>query len=201
MGCLALPKIVDHEQQRRAVSLTAASTLAKFGLENTTLRTVAANHGCTKGLVQHYFADKEELLVGALSSVAEQRETRLASCSIDSKGLTRLQARLAALLPTNAQVINEWRVSIAFSARVALSLEMRNKLSTFNATQQREGMDCLRQAQKAGELRPGLNLRNSCRCLLALVSGLSLAVIMEEEALSGPIQRQILKTAIENLRH
>jgi AcrR family transcriptional regulator len=201
MECRALPKIVDHEQQRRAVSSTAASTLVKLGLENTTLRSVATNHGCTKGLVQHYFADKEELLIGALSSVAEQREARLASCNIDNKGLTRLQARLTALLPTNTQVIDEWKVSIAFSARVALSQEMRDKLSTFNAMAQRESMNCLRQAQKAGELRPGLNLRNSCRSLLALVSGISLAVIMEEDALSGPIQRQILKTAIENLRH
>ena len=201
MGCHALPKIVDHEQQRRAVSSTAASTLAKLGLENTTLRSVAANHGCTKGLVQHYFTDKEELLLGALSSVAEQREARLASCNIDNKGLTRLQARLTALLPTNTHVIDEWKVSIAFSARVALTQEMRDKLSTFNTMAQREGMNCLRQAQKAGELRPGLNLRNSCRSLFALVSGLSLAVIMEKDALSGPIQRQILKTAIENLRH
>lgn len=201
MECRALPKIVDHEQQRRAVSSTAASTLAKLGLENTTLRTVAANHGCTKGLVQHYFADKEELLIGALSSVAEQREARLASCSLNTKGLARLQERLAALLPLNSQVIDEWKVNIAFSARVALSQEMRDKLSVFNALQEREGMNCLRQAQKTGELKPGANLRNSCRGLMALVSGLSLAVIMDEEALSGPIQRQILKTAIENLRH
>lgn len=201
MGCRALPKIVDHEQQRRAVSLTAAGTLAKLGLESTTLRTVAANHGCTKGLVQHYFADKEELLIAALSAVAEQREARLASCSIDCKGLAQLQARLAALLPINFQVIEEWKVNIAFSARVALSQEMRDTLSAFNAMQEREGMNCLRQAQKAGELKSGVNLRNSYRGLMALVAGLSLTVIMAEEALSGPIQRQILKTAIENLRH
>ena len=36
-----MPKIVDHEQQRRELSSTVASTLAQLGLENTTLRAVA----------------------------------------------------------------------------------------------------------------------------------------------------------------
>jgi AcrR family transcriptional regulator len=201
MGYLAMPKIVDHEQQRRELSSTVASTLAQLGLENTTLRAVAANHGCTKGMVQHYFADKEELLLGALSSVEEQCEARLTRTSVKHKGLARLHARLAALLPTSPLVVDEWKVRFSFNARAALSQEMHDCLSHSHARHQRAGMSCLRQAQKAGDLRPGLNLRNSYRCLLALVSGLSLSVVVGGEGLSSSTQRQILKTAIENLRH
>ena len=64
-----MPKIVDSDQQRREISAQAAHWIASRGLETLSLRNVAALHGCSKGMVQHYFADKEELLFGALLHV------------------------------------------------------------------------------------------------------------------------------------
>ena len=61
-----MPKRVDHARQRRELAATAAAVVADAGLEQTTLRAVAARHGCTKGMVQHYFADKDALLLLSL---------------------------------------------------------------------------------------------------------------------------------------
>ena len=58
-----MPKIVDRDQQRREIAAQAAKWIAKRGLETLSLRSVAASHGCSKGMVQHYFLDKEELLL------------------------------------------------------------------------------------------------------------------------------------------
>jgi hypothetical protein len=78
---------------------------------------------------------------------------------------------------------------------------MRDRLRQFQTGYQKIGMSCLRQAQRAGDLKPGLSLRNSYRSLMALVSGMSVSVVTGEDGLSASSQRQILKTAIENLRH
>lgn len=196
-----MPKIVDHEQQRQQLSSTVANALAELGLENTTLRAVASRHGCTKGMVQHYFADKEELMVAALIHIEKQCAERLAAINGNHKGLSLLHARLDAQLPIDSEVLEEWKVRFSFSTRAAGSKEMRDRLRQFQDGYQKVGMSCLRQAQRAGDLKPGLSLRNSYRSLMALVSGMSVSVVTGEDGLSASSQRQILKTAIENLRH
>jgi TetR/AcrR family transcriptional regulator, transcriptional repressor of bet genes len=56
-----VPKIVDVEEQRAGIAAQAAIWIARNGIETLSLRNVAAAHGCSKGMVQHYFTDKEEL--------------------------------------------------------------------------------------------------------------------------------------------
>jgi len=196
-----MPKIVDHEQQRRELSSSVVSVLAQLGLENTTLRAVATRHGCTKGMVQHYFADKEELMLAALNYVEDQCAGRLAEVDGSYAGLARLHARLDAQLPTGPRVLEEWKVRFSLSSRAVLSQEMRDSLRQFQQGYQKVGLSCLRQARRAGDLRSGVSLANTYRGLMALVSGISVSVLTGEKGLSALNQRQILKTAIENLRH
>ncbi|MBT4521154.1 MAG: TetR/AcrR family transcriptional regulator, partial [Halieaceae bacterium] len=124
-----MPKIVDHEQQRRELSATVAQVVANNGLEQTTLRVVAASHGCTKGMVQHYFADKEELLLAALNYVEDCCEARMPAAGPELTGLALLQSRLYVQLPLKEDILQEWRVRLAFNTRAAFSDEMRSVLS------------------------------------------------------------------------
>jgi AcrR family transcriptional regulator len=195
-----MPKIVDHEEQRRKLSATVAQVVAELGLEHTTLRSVAAHHGCTKGMVQHYFADKEELLLGALAFVEDSCDTRMAQPKKQKVGLKLLQARLSAQLPLKPNIVEEWQVRLAFNSRAAISLDMREALSERHAEKLKVGVSCLRAAQKSGELKPDINLRNSYRSLEALVFGLGIGAVMDPGQLPAAAQRQILKTAIDDLR-
>ena len=195
-----MPKIVDHEEQRRKLSATVARVVAERGLENTTLRNVAAHHGCTKGMVQHYFADKEELLMGALAYVEDCCATRMSVRPQQQAGLDLLQSRLSAQLPLKPQIVEEWQVRLAFNTRAAISDDMRVALSERQAQQLKVGVSCLRAAQKSGELKPDINLRNSYRSLVALVFGLGVGAVMDPGQLPPAAQRKILKTAIDGLR-
>ena len=98
-GDTQMPKIVDHDEQRRSLSATVVSLIAEVGLEHTTLRSVADAHGCTKGMVQHYFANKEELLLGALNYVEDCCEERMMSFQDKYEGLELLEKRLQSILP------------------------------------------------------------------------------------------------------
>lgn len=195
-----MPKIVDHEEQRRQLSATVAQVVAELGLENTTLRTVAAHHGCTKGMVQHYFADKEELLLGALAYVEDCCADRMLERGQEDAGLDLLQSRLAAQLPVKPQIVEEWQVRLAFNTRAAISGDMRSALAERHARQQKVGVNCLKAAQKSGELKPDVNLRNSYRALNALVFGIGVGAVMNPAQFPPAAQRQILQTAIDDLR-
>ena len=55
-----MPKIVDHEARRSAISTAAAGLIAARGMEAATIREIARVSGYSKGVVEHYFVDKEE---------------------------------------------------------------------------------------------------------------------------------------------
>lgn len=195
-----MPKIVDHEEQRRLLSATVADVIAHSGLEHTTLRTVAANHGCTKGMVQHYFADKDELLLAALVFIEHQCEQRIPAADAGLNGLEWLQAILQAQLPLTRALLREAQVRLAFNSQAPLSTDIRKTLIERQAELEKLGLKAMRQAQRSGELKPGLSLPNSYRSLQALVAGLLVGAIREPARWSAATQRQILKTAIDDLR-
>lgn len=195
-----MPKIVDHEQQRRELSATVAEVVAEQGLEQTTLRSVAAAHGCTKGMVQHYFSNKEALLAAALEYVEEQSRSRAEEAAEGLGGLDQLTAELQAQLPLKAPVVEEWRVRLAFNSRTETTPVMRDMLSEAYDRQLKSGLAALRRADKAGELRSGVNLRNRYRALMALVSGIGVSAVTDPSQLPAAAQKQMLQSAIDDLR-
>ncbi|WP_116365131.1 TetR/AcrR family transcriptional regulator [Parahaliea mediterranea] len=194
-----MPKIVDHEEQRLLLSATVAQVVAESGLEHTTLRTVAARHGCTKGMVQHYFSDKHELLLAALNYVEGQCDARLPTEDDGPGGLASLQARLMAQLPVSDELVDEWRVRLAFVTLAGQSDAVAEVLAERQAERQAVAMRLLRQAQKK-ELKKGVSPLNAWRTLHCLVSGLGVAAAAGDGQWSAAVQKSLLKAAINDLR-
>lgn len=195
-----MPKIVDHEEQRLHLSATVALVVAEAGLEHTTLRTVAARHGCTKGMVQHYFADKEELLLAALDYIEDECEARLPQEGGGLDGLELLQARLMAQLPLTDDLVDEWRVRLAFITLSGQSAEVREVLAERQAGHRNVGLRLLRQAQKSRRMKKALSPANSYRQLAALVQGLGVAAVIGDGQWGPTVQRNLLKAAVNDLR-
>lgn len=61
-----MPKIVDHDQRRKAIGAAAMKVIAERGLEATKLVDIARLAGVTTGAVTHYFSDKDAILMAAL---------------------------------------------------------------------------------------------------------------------------------------
>lgn len=194
-----MPKIVDHEEQRLLLSATVSQVVAESGLEHTTLRTVAAQHGCTKGMVQHYFADKDELLLAALNYIEDQCDARLPDDSGGPGGLAALQARLQAQLPLSDALVDEWRVRLAFVTLAGQSDAVAEVLAERQAARQAVGLKLLRQAQK-GELKKGVSPLSAWRSLNCLVSGLGVSTAAGDGQWTPAVQKALLKSAINDLR-
>lgn len=195
-----MPKIVDHPGERRKLCATAIRLIATKGVENTTLRNIAIEHNCTKGMVQHYCTGKQDLLEGTWATAENAREARITAAGNGLAGLELLQAQLMAQLPSTFSIVCEWRVRISFCAEHSMSdkmcvIQVAQRLARIS-----KGVACLRAARRSGQLKPRSNLRNVCRSLDSLVAGLAVSSVMEQGGLSIQAQRNILKTAIDDLR-
>jgi len=195
-----VPKIVDHGEQRRAIAARAAEWIACNGLETLSLRNVATAHGCSKGMVQHYFSDKEELLFGALLHVTEAYESRAELATRNVTGLDRLDRRFCSILPLNESLRGEWVVRLSFYARAAQVPRMQNYIKQHVQGAVRNGVAELRDSQRAGEVRADINTNRAYRGILATVAGIAVAEVASPHSISHTTQRRMLRDALKLLK-
>src|SRR5215472_6507627 len=160
-------------RQKRLSELTDVllSITATRGLDQVSVREVAAAAGVSIGTVQHYFATKDEMLVFAFREVVERTRTRLAGIDAGTGPRPALGAALRELLPLDQARLAECRVYLAFAARAAtspaLAAVQRETLSAIYAD--------LEQALTAAAARhpgPAPDTVVEARLLLAVVDGL-----------------------------
>src|SRR5258706_11920 len=72
-----MPKTVDHRERRTLIVDALMRVAAARGLEEVSLRHVAAEAGVTSGMVQHYFRTKDEMMAFAFLVVRERNEARI----------------------------------------------------------------------------------------------------------------------------
>jgi AcrR family transcriptional regulator len=195
-----MPKIVDHAQQRRAIAAAAADWIAGRGLEALSLRNVAGAYGCSKGMVQHYFADKEKLLFGALLYVTDEYEQRAELATAGYTGLSCIERRFATILPLTPALRAEWSVRLAFYARAALAPGMQRYLHGHVERAVAAGVHDLRLGQRQGEVRRGIPLARAYRNLMASVAGIAVAEVVSPRSLPPALQKRMLRDALAGVR-
>jgi AcrR family transcriptional regulator len=195
-----VPRIVDHDEQRRVIAAGAAAWIARRGLETLSLRNIAAAHGCSKGMVQHYFADKEELLYGALLHVTDQYAQREREAIDGYTGLERIDRRFVVILPLSATLREEWVVRLAFYARAALVPRMQRYLHDHVAGALRVGTRELREAQRRGEVRKGIDLARAYRQIMATLAGIAVSEVVSPNVIPPAAQKRMLRDALTILR-
>ena len=104
-----MPKQVDHRERRAHIADALLRIAAEKGLEEVSLRHVAAEAGVSAGMVQHYFRTKDEMMQFAMDRVAENVTARLGSSPTAS-----LREVFVQMLPLDAARRVEVQVSLAF---------------------------------------------------------------------------------------
>jgi len=195
-----MPKIVDREEQRREIAAQAARWIARRGLETLSLRNIASAHGCSKGMVQHYFSDKEELLFGALLHVTAEYESRALQATAAHGGLQRIERRFQVILPLNEEWRDEWVVRLAFYARAALVPQMQGYLHAHVLNALRSGIQEMRESRQAGEVREGVNLARAYRSIMATATGIAVSEVVSPGSVAPATQKRMLAEAVNALR-
>ncbi len=182
------------------LSRCAVDLIARIGLEQLTLRKVAEAHGCTKGMVQYYFKDKEALLYSALIYVTERYHQRSKKLAGDLQGLALIESRYRALLPLNKALHDEWSVRVAFYTRASTTPAMQKLLSQHYQRDLKTGIKDLELARSRGEVRADIDLADAYRSVMSTVGGIGLTAVMNPSQLSPKEQINILKRCLAGLQ-
>ncbi|WP_433355141.1 TetR/AcrR family transcriptional regulator [Microtetraspora malaysiensis] len=172
-----MPKIVDHAERRDEVMAAARRVILRDGVEGATTRAIAKEAGYSNGVLTHYFADKDDILLSALRDSHRRIANRLKDKLAGLTGLAALREVLLDNLPLDEERAAETGLEVGFWGR-GLSSPALLALQREDAAELRYLVrSLLSSAAEAGEIRAaadlGEDLDDVTERLLALVDGLS----------------------------
>ncbi|MCC5578637.1 TetR family transcriptional regulator [Microtetraspora sp. AC03309] len=172
-----MPKIVDHGERRDEVMAAARRVILRDGVEGATTRAIAKEAGYSNGVLTHYFADKDDILLSALRDSHRRIANRLKEKLVGLTGLAALREVLLDNLPLDEERAGETGLEVGFWGR-GLSSPALLALQREDAAELRYLVRSLLQsAADAGEIAApedlGEDLDDVTERLLALVDGLS----------------------------
>jgi AcrR family transcriptional regulator len=120
-----VPKVVDHDARRAELARAVWAVVRREGIEHASMRTVAAEAGCSTGSLRHYFPTHSELLAFALQVVIDRIGSRLAALDRDPEPRRAARQILHELLPLDDERRAENEVWLAFTARALVDRSLR----------------------------------------------------------------------------
>lgn len=130
-GERAIARRADHEAQQERISKAVWSILAGKGIEHLTIRAVAAEAGCTTGLVMHRFPGRSALLAHARDLLHMRTRARVerleAEATTPRAALRAILAQGMALTDDSTQEALVWMGFLAASVGDEDLIELHRK--------------------------------------------------------------------------
>lgn len=117
-----MPKLIDHERRKAAYAEATWRVILTQGIDQMSVRNVAAEAGVSIGSLRHLFPRQDDLAAFAMALVAERAERRIRAMSpggCSSDPVERAWELLAQVLPLDETRRTEAQVWLAFSAAAA----------------------------------------------------------------------------------
>lgn len=174
-----MPKIVDHDERRRHIAEAVHRIIHDKGMENVSLREVAAEAGMSMGAVQYYVTTKDQMLLLALEHIGVWIGNRVAAVAArGSEPLDLLRDTVLELLPLDEERSYLNRIGLAFHASSVVDDDQ--------ATAMRLGLPLLlshlaeqiRAAQASGQLAAHLDADREASILYAFAQGIVNATLV-----------------------
>lgn len=173
-----MPKIVDHDQRRDLIARAAAELIAEQGLAAATFREIAARTGFSKGVIEHYFDDKEHIVSKALDWVDERYLKYEQRLTRGKKGLEALCARLTCTLPLSPAATLHWKVRLNYWGLATTRPDWQILLEQRSwATYKRFAHD-LEEAIELGQVAPELDAIQGGQMLVHFATGVSINALL-----------------------
>lgn len=181
-----MPKIVDHEDRRRAIASAALDAISAHGLDGARLSDIARAAGVTTGAIAHYFPDKDAVLVAALEEVC----TRLMIHIGPPEAVPSFED-IAETLPLCEESRREWRVWLAYWGRAPFSEKLRQ-------IHQQYYLDI--ETALAEQFEPACAApRDMAAAVIAAIDGIGTRATLEPENWPASRQRELLASLLTPL--
>jgi AcrR family transcriptional regulator len=185
---------VDHDARRADLARAVWAVVRRAGIEHASVRTVAAEAGCSPGSLRHYLPTHSDLLACALQAVAERIDGRLSG--LDRHPDARIAARqvLHELLPLDDERRAENEVWLAFTARALVDPALRDMHARVDGAL-REA--CTAIAESVAP--PGADVRTEGERLHAVVDGLCIHAALDGGRLPADRIRAVVDRHLDSL--
>jgi AcrR family transcriptional regulator len=184
-----MPKIVDWDAKRDEILSATWRVIAREGIARATITAIAREARCSRGILAHYFDDKADILGSALMMSHRRVIARIDANTAGRRGLDALRVVMLEALPIDEQRDLEAQIEISFWGRALGTPGLRDLQHTeFDLLSQRLRRH-LEQAERLGELAPGLDLDFAAHQLVVLIDGLSAQRVLYPDRVSP--ERQI----------
>lgn len=163
------------EESRLQVLDAAIATLAKHGIQATSIQDIADAAGMSKGSVHYHFESKDELLERVLDACCERIERRITAV-FDEPGvpLERVRRALLEMWSVRREVTPEYRVLMDMQVVARQNVVMQKALAAALLRARRQMIDVgLAKFVEMG-LRPKVAIEIIPRLILATLDGLAI---------------------------
>jgi AcrR family transcriptional regulator len=177
-----MPRRVDHEQRRRQIAEAVWRLAAQGGLEDVTLRQVAAEAQVSPRLLQYYFGTRNQLLLGALeilhAHAGERARQRIEQLG-ESPGMRAIvRGVLLEMLPLDEDRRNWHLVHVAYFVRFLADPDLAATVRDAPRALDNLIADLIRRGQELGQARPDVDASAEAAFLVAGAEGLQAGVLL-----------------------
>ncbi|MFG1797733.1 TetR/AcrR family transcriptional regulator [Nocardia sp. NPDC049149] len=171
-----------------------ADAIAEGGIEGVSIRDLAGRAGVAIGTVQYHFSTKTDLLIAAWHHVAEQAGRRFHESGVTALGPEERLLGLTELLLTPSADDRLARMWLALVARAAHD----PRIAALHRGQWQETEDILAAALTSANPDRANESRDAAGELLALLDGLSVAVLTEPTRMTPARSRRLARSWVRD---
>ncbi len=195
-----MPKIVDHDAQRRIFAEAAMRIIAHDGFEGMTMRGVAAESGLSYGSLFHYFKSKDDLLLEAVRLTMAAQTKSVNRYSAEHGSLDALTELLCDDAIVDQDSRQSWTVWNAFLYKASFDSDF----ATFHTDLIQGWVDRIAglmfRAQQAGELQSGLDIPAEALAVWAFTAGIGQQGLLHPGMLPPEVQRGLVVDYVARLK-
>ena len=190
---------MPQQDRRIEVSEAAWKVIVREGLDRTSIRAIARELNCTTGFVTHYFRDKQELILFALTRVTEKLQQTMEEVAEKPLSVARLVEMLCAFLPLDTkrkEILKVWVAFLGYAVgRESLMLEHQASAGKLREMIRQE----LMALQSAKMIRKDIDAGMEANVLLALVNGIALDSLIQAQCLAPQQQKMLIQKYLKEL--
>jgi AcrR family transcriptional regulator len=185
-----VPKVVDHEQRRLELAQAALTVIADKGLAATTMRDVAETAGCSTGMVNHYFENKDELILAAAKAASDYLHRAFPATSLPVSGPDSLREQLLVGLPIHDDVKPSHRVIVNLYAAAMHSPELAAHVRCFFEEGIAKLAATIEAGQRDGWIRADLDPHATAQLLRSAIDSLGIQTLL---GMDGTSTKELLE--------
>ncbi|MHB1219685.1 MAG: TetR/AcrR family transcriptional regulator [Alphaproteobacteria bacterium] len=193
-----MPKIVDQEQRRQEIAEAVLRVVAREGVGGVTMRVVAVEAGWSTGVLNHYFENKQELLVGGLREAARVAGRNMSRAMKERTGRDCLRVVIEEGMPLDERREALCRIFFFFWAEGVSDPNLAAELATYYDWWR----DLIRQAIQRCQAEGWLRNRDPeilAEMLVAVADGVAVQAMFNKRTVGKRRQRRHVEEWLEIL--